>query len=734
MPGARATGNTAARTTPSVAVPQNDRATLSSRGESGSARALASAYEVQQTGMQMIRFTDMLVGGARIAEVSFPRPFAEVPSVTLALHGLDHQVGAPLRIQARLREATPFGFTYDIYTWADTGLWRGYITWHAFVDGSPCQSQSIGWRSFDPAMNNVDSLVHPPAAGDEPQDVDTRGKFSIRFPAAYPVIPSVQVAFAGLDTAWFNRDPPNHRVYSSIYDVTHTGFRVAIGPWADSRLSGFELIWYTSIGASTCQLGAWEKIWWGTPIASLSSMETVWVPFPIPFTSVPRVSVALALVDEEVKENTRLSTEIGNVATTGFEIKINSWAGSKTYRSRLMWMAISRDCSRATQVTGRWAFLKSFNAGTFDGFTQYTEEIGTITSHEEQKSQEWISSVSSTISEGVSTSSSSSSEAGIGYGAFSFGIESTSSTSQSTSSSYSNVGTQQMASLATEAIQTTETTTTIDNFMGAGVLWQFIFDVEDQCGSATVLTKNIIATQGRFAPPCCLPGFHLDPGNVHGPCYEGTPCLCESSICQVPPPSPSLPPPLKPPPPIGMTEVQASVISFEVTVDEEIETFTNERGRAIRVQLASALDCDTPDCHIAVSAIAGSIRIGVVITVPEIEDDDRDLALAVASAANMLLESQGADSPLRDIFGDSILSHSTKSTVQFSVAALVPASDLLPSPENNDNQDASFPVAAAIGVGVATCAVIIALVFLIIYCRRKQMRMAKDSSAQETGN
>jgi hypothetical protein len=74
----------------------------------------------------------------------------------------------------------------------------------------------------------------------------------------------------------------------------------------------------------------------------------------------------------------------------------------------------------------------------------------------------------------------------------------------------------------------TETTT----FTSAGTVWQFQYDVADLCIPKWVLkTSSLIRTKGAFEPPCCLPGYALDPDNYYGPCANATPCTCAPSIC-----------------------------------------------------------------------------------------------------------------------------------------------------------------------------------------------------------
>jgi hypothetical protein len=82
-------------------------------------------------------------------------------------------------------------------------------------------------------------------------------------------------------------------------------------------------------------------------------------------------------------------------------------------------------------------------------------------------------------------------------------------------------------------------TTTFDE---GGQVWQFVYTVQDACGSADIKTMDLVITKGQFEPPCCLPGFALT-NEQHGPCASGSPCGCAVSTCTAPPPSSTSPSP-----------------------------------------------------------------------------------------------------------------------------------------------------------------------------------------------
>lgn len=68
-------------------------------------------------------------------------------------------------------------------------------------------------------------------------------------------------------------------------------------------------------------------------------------------------------------------------------------------------------------------------------------------------------------------------------------------------------------------------------------VWQFQFEVTDICLGESdpwdIFTDIFAPTINRGNEPCCLPGHFLDPTNPHGPCLQGSPCVCGDEICGV---------------------------------------------------------------------------------------------------------------------------------------------------------------------------------------------------------
>jgi len=184
-------------------------------------------------------------------------------------------------------------------------------------------------------------------------------------------------------------------------------------------------------------------------------------------------------------------------------------------------------------------------------------------------------------------------------------------------------------------------------------------------------------------------------------------------------------------------EVQASVVSFAVAIEESVETFTPERKSAIRSELAVALSCFDPACHIKVVVAAGSLNLNIIVTVPEERDGGPGVAPAVIESAEQLLNPQGSTTRLAAIFGATVISSSDAPTVQTGVPTLVPTDTMppppptytasAPSPNDAVNTsppssagEAGFPIIVVVGVGggAALC-IAIALAAYVCYQRNK---------------
>uniref|UniRef100_A0A7S1BZC7 Bulb-type lectin domain-containing protein n=1 Tax=Corethron hystrix TaxID=216773 RepID=A0A7S1BZC7_9STRA len=62
--------------------------------------------------------------------------------------------------------------------------------------------------------------------------------------------------------------------------------------------------------------------------------------------------------------------------------------------------------------------------------------------------------------------------------------------------------------------------------------WQFVFEISDICVPSWELkTDEVVFTTSEKDPPCCLPGFEINPKVPHGPCRLLSPCQCGTVIC-----------------------------------------------------------------------------------------------------------------------------------------------------------------------------------------------------------
>ena len=181
---------------------------------------------------------------------------------------------------------------------------------------------------------------------------------------------------------------------------------------------------------------------------------------------------------------------------------------------------------KVASTKGEWKVHSSTNAASSK--VSYTE--GTTRSSSGQNTSAWSNEVTASVD----------------YGFEFFGAYMTGAVSGSAA--------QGSAETVSSSIEKSVTETHTVTFDRGGTIWQFEYDIEDSCGGANIKTMDLVVTDGREHPPCCLPGYALEYENVHGPCVEDTPCVCEASVCTLsppppPPPSPPLPPPNPPGPP-----------------------------------------------------------------------------------------------------------------------------------------------------------------------------------------
>lgn len=98
--------------------------------------------------------------------------------------------------------------------------------------------------------------------------------------------------------------------------------------------------------------------------------------------------------------------------------------------------------------------------------------------------------------------------------------------------------------------QSTTVTRSVTSHFQPGEVWQFHFQIYDNChNDSTVTTQDLVQTLNLATPPCCLPGYFADPKNAGGACVAGDDGKTFSVCPQSPAPSPSPPSPPSPSPP-----------------------------------------------------------------------------------------------------------------------------------------------------------------------------------------
>ena len=92
------------------------------------------------------------------------------------------------------------------------------------------------------------------------------------------------------------------------------------------------------------------------------------------------------------------------------------------------------------------------------------------------------------------------------------------------------------ANVISQSLAENERLSTTHNFgndaaSGAGVVWQFEYEIGHLFGTNVIGTRNLVLTDDTMEPPCCLPGTFLDNTNAHGPCLPDYPCVCSDFTC-----------------------------------------------------------------------------------------------------------------------------------------------------------------------------------------------------------
>lgn len=159
----------------------------------------------------------------------------------------------------------------------------------------------------------------------------------------------------------------------------------------------------------------------------------------------------------------------------------------------------STDCYYIAAVTGRWHQIQS---SPYEQSVSFQE--GVTRSHTVTASGEWGAKVTSTTKAGFSA----------------FGVKGSETISGEISASLS-IGYSSTFSMSSVETHTFD--------FPAGVVWQWMFDVQDGCGPTSVSGHDLELTPNSLVPPCCLPGFFANITEPLGQCIGGTPSLCNQS-------------------------------------------------------------------------------------------------------------------------------------------------------------------------------------------------------------
>lgn len=190
-------------------------------------------------------------------------------------------------------------------------------------------------------------------------------------------------------------------------------------------------------------------------------------------------------------------TDYGTKMVMGQEVSKGQWnlvispTGNVSLYPSADWNdcpTVKPSCSRISKKSGKWAYVQSVSSKQDITFVH-----GVTRTYTNTKTQEWAKSVTVSVGEGFNAI----------FVSGSVSISST--TSRSISQSYSST------------FAETDETQFHDTF-DAGTIWQWSWNITDECGSSTVLGTDVVRTNGRYQPPCCLPGLAKDPTNYAGEC------------------------------------------------------------------------------------------------------------------------------------------------------------------------------------------------------------------------
>merc|ERR1711976_356235 len=146
------------------------------------------------------------------------------------------------------------------------------------------------------------------------------------------------------------------------------------------------------------------------------------------------------------------------------------------------------DCSAIKEKAGRWVEVASS-----PGSQTLTYSHGVTHGKSVTDSKTWGTATTRSVSAG-----------------FSFlGFSISASVSHESSKSFTKSHTSTFSMSDEESYSTT---------MGAGTVWQFQMDIQDNCGFSGVKFNDLQLTQSSLHPPCCLPGHFVNNTDPRGEC------------------------------------------------------------------------------------------------------------------------------------------------------------------------------------------------------------------------
>ncbi|KAF8593661.1 hypothetical protein BDV93DRAFT_529765 [Ceratobasidium sp. AG-I] len=156
-------------------------------------------------------------------QVRFDKPYASVPRVLVWLKHIDASHTANCRISAQASDITATGFTLNVWTWADTIMYRATAVWIAH-SSTRSNVTSGNFNTMDIRSWDMPQLEN--------------GAF-ITFDKEFERPPRVLVALNSLDVS----NHTNLRIKAITKNVTTKGMKINIDSWHDTVLYSAGASW-----------------------------------------------------------------------------------------------------------------------------------------------------------------------------------------------------------------------------------------------------------------------------------------------------------------------------------------------------------------------------------------------------------------------------------------------------------------------------------------------------------